>query len=135
MKYYVDSANRYLGGWDNSPPSGAVEVPLPPEDARQVWGGSAWLPCAEVERERFKALRASAVERITVTTGSGRTFDGDEISQGRVARAIIGLAGQPVGSTIQWVLSDNSVVDVEVEEMKEALTLAGLRQTEIWVQS
>jgi hypothetical protein len=135
MKYYVDSANRYLGGWDNSPPSGAVEVPLPPEDARQVWGGSAWLPCAEVERERFKASRASAVERITVTTNSGMTFDGDEVSQGRMARAIIGLQNSEPGTLIRWVLADNTTVDVSVDQLTEALTLAGLRQAELWVKA
>ncbi len=88
-----------------------------------------------VVRERFKADRAEEVARITVTTASGNTFDGDENSQSRMARAILGLQGQPEGSTVQWVLNDNTVVDVGIAELQEALTLAGLRQTELWVQA
>lgn len=89
----------------------------------------------EIERERFKAGRADAVARITVTTASGRTFDGDENSQGRMARAILGMQTQPEGATVQWVLHDNTAVDVGIAELQEALTLAGLRQTELWVQA
>jgi len=90
---------------------------------------------ASIDRSAFKAGRAEAVARITVTTTSGRTFDGDENSQGRMARAILGMQSQPEGSTVQWVLHDNTVVDVGIAELQEALTLAGLRQTELWVQA
>lgn len=37
MKYYVTSDGVYLGGWDENPPDGAIEVPYAPTDARQVW--------------------------------------------------------------------------------------------------
>lgn len=90
---------------------------------------------AEIERAAFKVERQALVDAITVTTTSGRVFDGDETSQGRMARAILGLQGQPEGSTVQWVLHDNTVVDVGAEELQKALTLAGLRQTELWVQA
>lgn len=43
MKYYVDDQGVYLGGWDDNPPSGSIEVPYPPEDARQLWLGDSWL--------------------------------------------------------------------------------------------
>lgn len=86
-------------------------------------------------REEFKSGRDDAVSRITVTTASGQVFDGDEISQGRMARSILGMQSQPEGSTVQWVLHDNTVVDVGIVELQEALTLAGLRQTELWVQA
>lgn len=89
----------------------------------------------EQKREQWKAEREQLVASITVTTTQGNTFDGDEISQGRMARAIIGMQSQPEGSTVQWVLTDNSVLDVGIEELQEALTLAGLRQTELWVQA
>ncbi len=42
MKYYVDQEGKYLGGWDQNPPQGAVEVPYPPPDARQGWTGEDW---------------------------------------------------------------------------------------------
>ncbi len=44
MKYYIDDQNHYLGGWDDNPPAGAREVPLPPDDARQPWLGDHWGP-------------------------------------------------------------------------------------------
>lgn len=88
-----------------------------------------------IKRDAFKNDRAEGVARITVTTANGRVFDGDEISQGRMARAILALQIKPEGSTVQWVLHDNTSVDVEVVELQEALALAGLRQTELWVQA
>jgi hypothetical protein len=91
-------------------------------------------PTAEELRNAWKLERAKAVATITVTTPSGRVFDGDEDSQGRMARAIIGLQSQAEGATVQWVLADNSVVAVGLAELTEALTLAGLRQTELWLQ-
>lgn len=89
----------------------------------------------EIDRNIFKDARTQAVACITVTTAGGRTFDGDENSQGRMARAILGMQSQPEGATVQWVLHDNTVVDVGIVELQEALTLAVLRQTELWVQA
>lgn len=84
-------------------------------------------------RALFKQQRAAAVAAIKVTTSAGHVFDGDEISQGRMARAILGLQSQDSSATVLWVLSDNSVVQVGEEELTEALTLSGLRQAELWV--
>lgn len=136
-KYFVDANGKYLGefGPGAAAPSNSKEVPLPPQDARQKWSGTEWLTCDEVERDLFKQQRIEAVARIQVTTASGRVFDGDETSQGRMARAILGLQAQPEGATVQWVLSDNTAVDVGAAELQEALTLAGLRQTELWLQA
>lgn len=89
----------------------------------------------EQKREQWKAQREQLVAAITVTTTQGNTFDGDEISQGRMARAIIALLAQPDGSAVPWVLSDNSVIAVHLDELKEALTLASQRQAEIWIQA
>lgn len=42
-KFYVDAAGVYLGAFSGSePPAGAIEVPTAPEDARQIWNGTAW---------------------------------------------------------------------------------------------
>lgn len=91
-------------------------------------------PTEEELREQWKLERAALVAAITVEV-DGMTFDGDEISQGRMARAIVSLQSLPDGETVQWVLSDNTVVDVTKELLSQALTLAGLRQTELWVQA
>lgn len=90
---------------------------------------------AAIARDRLKDEREALIAGLVVTTGSGRTFDGDELSQGRMARAVLSLQSQPEGATVQWVLSDNTVVGVTGDELNEALTLAGIRQTELWVQA
>lgn len=84
----------------------------------------------EMERQRFKVERAMAVSSITVTTTVGNTFDGDEISQGRMARAILAL---PEGQTVRWVLHDNTEIDATAAELREALALAGAEQARLWV--
>lgn len=88
---------------------------------------------AEQLREEWKASRAAAVEAIDVTTAAGNTFDGDEISQGRMARAIIALDAAAPGTTVNWILADNSVIDATAAELVEALALAGAAQAAIWV--
>lgn len=83
-------------------------------------------------RNSLKAQRALAVEAIKVTTHTGNTFDGDEISQGRMARAILGLQAANV-ATVTWVLSNNTPIQVTALELGEALALAGAAQAAIWV--
>lgn len=42
-KFYVDGDGNYIGGFDGAdPPSGSIEVPAAPEDARQTWNGASW---------------------------------------------------------------------------------------------
>lgn len=92
----------------------------------------------EEEAERNRALaklnRQSQVDQIKVTTQSGKTFDGDEVSQTRMARAILALNGTNTLSTI-WVLADNTPTQVTAAELTEALALAGAAQAAIWVIS
>jgi hypothetical protein len=83
-------------------------------------------------REAWKSERSAAVQAITVTTATGNTFDGDEISQGRMARAILAL---PDGQTVRWVLHDNTVIDATGLELREALALAGAEQARLWVKT
>jgi len=90
---------------------------------------------AQAAREAWKARRAEAVRNIKVTTASGRMFDGDEISQARMARAILGLQEAGEGATVLWVLANNEAVTVTAEELAEALHLAGAEQARLWVAS
>lgn len=85
------------------------------------------------DRAALKAERAATVERIRVTTAAGNTFDGDESSQGRMSRAIIGLQAAGPGATINWVLADNTVIAATAAELTEALVLAGQAQAAVWV--
>jgi len=73
--------------------------------------------------------RAAGMNGLTVTTSSGKEFDGDEISQSRMARAV--SFSQPLDTT-QWILADNSVATVTREELIEAGLLAGQAQTALW---
>ena len=82
-------------------------------------------------REEAKQARQAAVDSITVTV-NGKVFDGDETSQTRMGRVILGM--QATGQeTIPWVLADNSVTQATQAELTEALCLAGARQAELWV--
>lgn len=87
---------------------------------------------AEAKREAAKAARAAKVAGIQVTTKAGNTYDGDEVSQGRMARAIVALqaAGVP---TVTWVLANNTAIAATVADLAEALALAGTAQAAMWV--
>ena len=78
-----------------------------------------------------KKLRNAAVAAIKVTV-NGKLFDGDEVAQGRMARAV--AAAESAGiNTYQWKLADNSVAAVSMNELKQALALAFQSQSDMWV--
>ena len=80
----------------------------------------------------IKCSSKTSVDNIKVTTSTGKVFDGDEKSQDRMVRAIqiASITGQ---TTTNWKLADNSIVMVTLEELKEALTLAGQEMSELWL--
>ena len=88
----------------------------------------------EAELARLRAERAEAVSKITVEV-DGMVFDGDEISQDRIARTITAAtaAGYGPDDTTTWVLHNNTVAKVTIKQLSEALLAAGLKQTELWV--
>lgn len=84
--------------------------------------------------EQAKDERAEAVSKITVEV-DGMTFDGDEESQTRMGRTI--AAAIALGVDIQtytqvWVLADNTVAQVSIAQLAQALKLAGEAQTALW---
>lgn len=87
---------------------------------------------AEQLREYLKQERAKAVDSIIVMTESGKSFDGDETSQQRMSRAIqtLQIANQ---TSTSWVLANNDVAEVSIQELAEALMRAGLEQSRIWM--
>lgn len=98
-------------------------------DYEQMWADE--MNARPTERDAAKLLRQIAVDAITVTV-NGKVFDGDETSQTRMARAIIGM--QATGtSTLAWVLNDNTVTEATVAELTEAMVLAGQAQSDVWV--
>ncbi len=88
-------------------------------------------PTAEQLRNRAKIDRSEAVYAIKVTTSTGKEFDGDEESQNRMVRAIVGLQSSGVAS-INWTLANNISTTVTLAELSEALVLAGQAQAALW---
>ena len=82
-------------------------------------------------RSLWKQERTKRVSEIKVTTAAGNEFDGDEISQSRMARAISVMSST---DTTTWILANNNPATVTRAELKEALKLAGEEQTFIWIQ-
>lgn len=77
-----------------------------------------------------KSNREQLVAAIMVTSSLGNSFNGDEVSQTRITRAIVALPDET--STILWTLSNNSKVAVAKPELQEVLLLAGIEQTKLW---
>ena len=64
-----------------------------------------------------------ALDAITVTTASGKVFDGRDKDQVRMLSAI--QASTLLGHTsAQWKLADNSIATVTLDELREAHALA-----------
>ena len=85
----------------------------------------------EANYQAWKASRQLAIDAITVEVG-GHIYDGDETSQNRMARVV--AAADSLDEVVSWTLADNSMAFVTARELKEALRLAGLKQTEIWIE-
>ena len=100
------------------------------EKWKQKW---AVVPLSEQEKRiKAKEVREFSVSNIKVTTQAGNTFDGDEVSQGRMARAILALSTNAAPS-VNWVLANNSVIQATQAELTEALVLSGQAQAALWV--
>jgi hypothetical protein len=85
---------------------------------------------AQAAREAAKQKRDAAVAAITVNVG-GLVFDGDELSQGRMARAILAMETAGIAST-PWTLANNAVATVSTAQLRAVLAQATLAQTAMW---
>lgn len=126
-------------GWPQHVETGAFVNPeTNAEYVAWIAAGNTPLPYVAPEqtpeqiREAKKAHRAEAVASIVVTTSTGKSFDGDELSQGRMSRAILVMQALSAPVTT-WVLSDNTPTEVTLAEITEALALAGQEQSRLWV--
>ena len=79
----------------------------------------------------IKKAKLDGVAAIKITVDN-KVFDGDEISQGRMLRAIQ-IAAVTGETTTTWKLADNSIVEVTLDELKEALALSGKEMSKIWL--
>ena len=133
MAWITPTGQIYYGAQNLSEDTQIPDAP----DQFHDWNGEAWVlnvgRKTQSEREEWKQQRQQAVDSITVTV-NGKVFDGDELSQTRMARAIIGMQAAQV-SELVWVLADNTPTMVTVAELTEALVLAGQAQAALWVQA
>ena len=83
----------------------------------------------EQDYAAWKQERAALVGAITVQVGD-HLYQGDELSQSRMARFV--AASTSDSDEVEWTMSDNTVANVTVSNLREALRLAVVRQTEIW---
>lgn len=86
---------------------------------------------AEEELAKAKGERAAAVASITVNV-DGMVFDGDEVAQERMARAVL-MAESPE-EQIEWVLADNTVEFVTAAQLRRACRAAGKTQGALWTK-
>lgn len=85
---------------------------------------------AQVMLTRAKQERSATVARLSVTTQAGHTYDADKDSQIMMGAY---LAAMDPGDIIPWVLADNTIVQIDKAELKEALRLAGAAMATVWV--
>ena len=82
--------------------------------------------------EEAKRERKDAVAAIKVVV-DGMTFDGDEVAQSRMARAITAAEAAGMAETV-WVLADNTVATVTKAQLQQALSKAMLAMGELWTK-
>ena len=137
-KEYTNVYSLIQDLWKNS----NVLVSIPKENKLEFWKqhGITYVEepdpeptpeeIAALELEEAKKLRAAQVAAIQVTV-DGMVFDGDETSQSRMARALEVANITGMQSTV-WVLADNTVAEVTVAQMQQALSKAMLKMGELW---
>jgi hypothetical protein len=79
----------------------------------------------------IKLVREAATISIAVTLANGIELDGDELSQNRLARALLVIDAD---SIISWIALDNTIVQLTKADVKEALKLALEAQSVIFLK-
>lgn len=97
-----------------------------------TWDGEKFTAPAPtpITRDQAKDARQALVDNSLVTVDS-MVFNGDEISQGRMARAILALTAAGQTSTV-WTLANNISTSVTLAQLNRALIAAGTYKTSVW---
>ena len=117
-----ESPARYMKELGDLPEGAMLKKPAKPAEV-----------VAQEELQAAKAERAATVAKNTVTV-DGLVFNADEESQNRLVRGIVAslALGLPADQTTEWTLADDSAAQVTVQQMAQALLLAGQAQTSVW---
>ena len=78
--------------------------------------------------QNYKTIRQNIVDNIEVIYNE-IIYQGDEKSQDRMSRAIVGMDDD---DTIEWTAKDNSKVVLLRSDLKQILRLSGIEQTKVW---
>lgn len=84
---------------------------------------------AQADYEAWKVERKARVDALEVEV-DGLVFQGNEISQGRMLRRADTLNGD---ETADWVLADNTVVQVTSAQLRAAARAAVDEMGRIWI--
>lgn len=148
MKYFIDEQGRYLGGWSQNPPRGAIEVPFAPDDARQPWLGDRWgaVPLPPVADSDVDAERDRRIDAGVMFQGvlfQSRATDRENIAGAAQLGFMAMMEGAQPGdlrwsnpaADFAWIAADNSLVPMDAQtavafgkaaaERKQALIFAG----------
>lgn len=107
-----------------------VEVLSLTEVIDPTWTRIEPPPTPEDLERAAKQAKVDALNSITVTTSSGKIFDGNETARNNMLSAI--TAANFIGqTTANWKLADNTVALVTLDEVHEALALSIQRIGEI----
>lgn len=90
------------------------------------------LDPVEIDRKEFKKNRQELLENFEVTH-DGVIYQADEVSQDRMARAIVAMETFPAETTINWIAKDNSIHSLTRADLQAMLGLAGTAQANIWI--
>ena len=156
MYYLIDQNGQFVSNIDGTAeeliartPEGYSTTILPPPRSTDYWNGSNWVAIGSAPAYYFKYNYATKawedtrdldtvktskwnqlkLERNKAEFGGflweGLKFDSDQVSQGRILAAFI--FNQPT----VWTLSDDTVVELSVEDIQERL-LAGADLVQIY---
>lgn len=91
-QYYIDQQGHYLGGFDGAePPAGAIEVPIAPERASDIWERGAWsakpvVPESVTRYQGYLALFDAGVTEEMIEAKLAELLTGSELGRALLVR-------------------------------------------------
>lgn len=132
IKYFTDNKGSFYSG--NNVFEGMTEITEKAYKAIFVVPPPTEAELAEQIRATFKAARQTLLDNLEITH-DGVIYQADEVSQDRMARAIVAMETFPAETTINWVAKDNSIHSLTRADLQAMLGLAGIAQANIWVMN
>lgn len=126
-KYFRDAEGRYLGGVsvELDPPSGGIEVPEPPADARAIWDvvADAWIEPGPI----LPNLSARQLRLMLLSIGISSAMVGAEI-------AAIADETERAAAEIEWeYASTYERTHPLIDQMAEAFELPAPQVDALWI--